>query len=208
MFIFASSLEAQKRNLSLFVQNYSDFMRVRHIETPLPTKWVDGLPHLKCALGVFDIKITHGSRLRMKLLVFKTKRDMRRFWRKSLGRKDLSSGTSGCVSPLAHERIYTSGPLKGQKFMMVDPRYFCVMGLVMGYLTVEIISHESGHAAFAYSKRVHCRDMWVGLRDHEEERVCYPLGVISQRVADALKDNGLLDHQQEMLERRNSRRKK
>jgi len=162
-------------------------MRVVHTDEPLPRKW-RGLPGGERALHIADIAVSYRSRLRLKLLVFKTPRDLKYFWKAGLGRGDLGRHCVGAVNGLAIERIFF--PKKGHppkpSIIEVDPRYFAVMGLCTGHLSMEVICHEAGHAAFSYVNRVHNKSLWHGARDNDEEEVCYPLGRIASAVTQSL----------------------
>lgn len=64
----------------------------------------------------------------------------------------MSKGAFGAVNALASE---------GRRGLVyVDPKYFCVIGLTTGSLSMEVITHESVHAGFAFAKR-HKKDFWV-----------------------------------------------
>ena len=76
--------------------------------------------------------------------------------------------------------------------MEVDRRYFAAMGLARGHLGMEIITHESVHAAFAYAKRTGTKNIWTRAVDGlDEELVCYPAGNIARRVVTLLDDSGM-----------------
>ena len=156
-------------------------MKVRHSSSPLPRDWSTFAKRYGI-LGELDIAVRHTSRLRLKALMFRTNRDLRRFWKERLNRPDLCRFTRGVVSILGCKwhKFPKNGP--EQKFIEVDPRFFCIMGLIAGKVNMEIITHESVHAAFAYAKRVHHKDLWHGARNHDEEDICYPAG----RIAHAL----------------------
>lgn len=127
----------------------------------------------------------------MKLLVFKNNRDLRNFWKKALGKGDLGTGCRGAVNGLASEVIQFREDGSESRFMEVDPRFFCVMGLVVTHLGMEIITHEAVHAGFNYAKRVKRRDLWHGAKDLDEEEVCYPSGRIASGVNKLLRESGL-----------------
>jgi len=163
-------------------------MKVRYSKTPLPRYWGDTMKGADRALGLWDIRVTGGSRLFMKMAMFRNNRDLRYFWRHALGSSDLCSRTRGCVRNLATEVTdYSKGP-DAKPFMEVDPRYFAVMGLIQGHTNDEILCHEAVHAAFAYAKRVGHRNLWAGARTLDEEMICYPAGRIMRFVKNAIKD--------------------
>lgn len=64
---------------------------------------------------------------------------------------------------------------------MVDPVYFCVIGLVRGAISMEAICHEAVHAAYAYTNRVRTLS-WPGSQDSPEENLCYPAGRIAAEI--------------------------
>lgn len=154
-------------------------MKTRHKKHKLPLQWASVAAQYGL-LGELDIKVRHSSRLRMKALMFRTNAGLRAFWKDRLKRDELCRFTRGVVSGLmtAHERVAPDGRIKDQ-YMTVDARYFCVMGLIAGSVNMEIIAHESVHAAFAYAKRVHHKNLWHGALNHDEENVCYPAGRIA-----------------------------
>lgn len=167
-------------------------MKVRHTKKPLPRNW-SGLPGADKAELIADIFITRHSRLRAKLLVFRSRRDFRKFWRDCLHKDfmhDLGGKCVGAVNGLAYEFFSFAKDGSEKHRMEVDKNFFCVIGLVDGYLTTEYITHESVHAAFCYAKRVNKKDMWAGARDLDEENVCYPAGIIAKAITDTLIDAG------------------
>lgn len=170
-------------------------MRFKHSEDALPRSFA-GHPEGHRILKEADLKVTDHGRLRMKLLIFKTPRDMCLFWKRGLGR-DLGDSTMkgyrplGVVSALACEiRSFKTGT--EQVWQEGDPRYFAVMGLVKGHLNMEIITHESIHAGIAYERR-HRKDFWVDIGNLDEENICYPAGRIAAAVNRYLYDNNLYE---------------
>ena len=109
-----------------------------------------------------------------------------------LGRNgDLGPQCLGAVNGLGYERVdFTEGQQRST--LVCDPRYFAVMGLVLGHLNMEIVTHESVHAAFAYARR-HRKDLWCDPGELEEEAVCYPAGIIAKRINAWLHDEGLYE---------------
>lgn len=126
----------------------------------------------------------------MKLLVFKNNRDLNRFWVKGLGKGSLGKDASGAVQSLGYEtwRIAQDGTETLEE-VRLDPTYFAVMGLIRGNLGMEVITHECGHAAFAYQARVP-KGNWPD-RDNPQEHFCYPLGRIARGVVSLLADADL-----------------
>lgn len=150
-----------------------------------------GLPGADRALGIWDVRVTPRSRLHLKVLVFRTQRDLRRFWRIGLGK--YLGPCLGAVNLLVEDRI----DLKDGRVVerIVDARYFAVMGLVLRHCCQEVVTHESVHAAIGYAARStrawpsgmdrEARKRGVGLRDPGEsanEAVCYAAGRIADRV--------------------------
>lgn len=162
-------------------------MRVVHQKKPLRRdRWSE-----KAVLET-DIRIRQ-SRLRMKLQVFKTNKDLRAYWRRLHGGYGgwLGRYCAGVVNGLATEVVdYRKGE-KEQRRMEVDPRYFAVMALIQGKLTMEYICHESVHAAYAYAKRVTRKDLWCRAHDLDEEELAYLTGVIASEVVRAINQAGL-----------------
>jgi hypothetical protein len=177
-------------------------VRVRHSKTPLPTTWINHPALGDSIIAEADMKITPRGRLWAKLLVFKDSDGLEHFWDKGLGRSlagdaDISGKrkgrTVGCVSALATEIWSTeTDTATTKKFIEVDPRYFCVIGLVETHLKMEVICHEATHAGFAFFNR-HKRDYWVkrANNDFNEEDVCYPTGLIAASINRFLYDKGL-----------------
>lgn len=167
-----------------------DPMRVVHKKKALPRHW-GRLPGADRALVITDVSVTRHSRLRMKLLVFRSNRDLCRFWRLTM-KSRLCRNTKGVVSSLTERVISFKGEEERHR-MEVDPRYFAVMALINGYLTAEHITHESVHAGIAYNLRTRGVFDWPGAEDMEEENVAYPIGRIARYVADACRRAGLFD---------------
>ncbi len=147
-------------------------------KTPLPRRF-HGFPGIKADDLVAEADIfphPHG-RLAAKLLVFRNNTALRRFW-KIIGKSELGRGCRGVVNSLCHTRqLYDrKGPV-GPEIIQGDGRYFCLIGLILGHLTPDILAHEAAHAGFAYHKRVK-RNTWGKVGDLDEEQVCYPTGQI------------------------------
>lgn len=166
-------------------------MRVEHLHPGLP-RTIRDHPKARGVISAADIYVTRGARLRLKAVVFERQADLRHFWRHVLGRNgDLGPQCLGAVNGLGYERVdFTEGQQRST--LVCDPRYFAVMGLVLGHLNMEIVTHESVHAAFAYARR-HRKDLWCDPGDLEEEAVCYPAGIIAKRINAWLHDGGLYE---------------
>jgi len=127
-----------------------------------------------------DLSITN-SRLKAKLLVFETPKDLCAFWRDVLKFKTLGRYTLGAVNSLSISYAPKAEPLNPQR-MEVDPRFFCIIGLCRKHLSMEIISHESVHAGFAFALRK-MKAPWVKeIKDTKEEAVAYPAGRIAAAI--------------------------
>lgn len=162
-------------------------MQVRCTKKRLPRDWSNHpkmIPHD----GEFDIPV--GSLL-AKLIVFKTPSDLKRFWREGLNRaSSLGRGrTLGAVNGLYCEVI----PTKGSRYLEVDPRYFCFIGLTRKHLNMETISHEAVHAAFCFVKRKSRTPWSVLAKTHDEEAIAYPAGRIAAAINRALHKRNLYE---------------
>ena len=147
-----------------------------------------GFPHpsIKGLLHEADISI--GSRLKMKLLVFKTPAMLRSFWKSGLGKASLGKGCLGAVNSLGLELRKRDG----STVHVFDPRYFAIMGLCVDHLGMEILTHESVHAGISYAKRTHYRNLWHDPMDMDEEKIAYPVGRIARNVVLSLRKAKLL----------------
>jgi hypothetical protein len=136
----------------------------------------------------YDLKINYG-RLRAKLMVFKNRSSLKASW-KRISNQPLSRGCCGVVNPLStYVEDYSAGRLRHR--IEGDPGYFCVIGLVHGFLTMEIICHESVHAGFCFAKR-RLRSHWDDrAEEFDEEAVCYPAGKIARLINKCLDASGL-----------------
>lgn len=155
-------------------------MKVVRNPKALPRQW-SGLPHGKLIRYEADLRLG-TSRLAAKLLIFGSRWDMRYFWQHQLKAYAFKGGASlGLVNALATEVIRFTKGVESKPVMHVDPRYFCVIGLVCGHLSMNIIAHESVHAGFCYAKRVGMRNMWAEF-NFDEELVAYPAGFIAAAI--------------------------
>ena len=164
-------------------------MNVRCLDEGLP-RIISSHPRARGIKAAADIWVTSKARLRLKVVVFEKKADLHHFWKAVLGRNHLGDSCLGAVNGLAYEVIDFRRGKPDLRTMMVDPRYFAIMGLVYGHLNMEIITHESVHAGFAYARRHH-KNMWAERGDLDEENVCYPAGRIAKRINAFLHDEGL-----------------
>lgn len=146
------------------------------LTSSLPTTW-----DVPAAIHQSNVRVNNG-RLRAKLLVFRTPRDLNRFWKTHIG-QSLGRYCLGAVNTLTTEVV--SFP-SGRKRIEADARFFCVIGLVKPHLTMRIISHEAVHAAFAFAKR-RARSEWDDRAlEFDEEAVAYPAGEIARGIVVAL----------------------
>ena len=161
-------------------------MRVRHTAKALPRKWA------KRGSGIIheaDLRVWRHSKIVAKLLVFENRRALRRFW-KDLNPPGVSmKGACGVVSRLATYVIPFQGGEEGRHYLAVDPRYFCMIGLAKGWLSMEILTHEALHAAFAYQDRT--RRVWDP--ENGEENLAYPTGRIAAAMLGSLSKAGLVE---------------
>ena len=142
----------------------------------------------KSIVAECDISPSRGATLRAKLLVFRSSRCLRHFWQKTLGRGDLGEGCLGAVNSLSTEHIKFDKGGKETRYMEFDPRYFCIIGLCREGLSMEIICHESVHAALCLVRRRRVDPM----KDMAgEERLAYPCGAIAAEINRFLHRRGL-----------------
>lgn len=148
-----------------------------------------------------DIFPTPRARLAAKLLVFAHPHDLRKFWKDVLGQPDLGKECVGAVNALGRESMFVDddGEVSNRRWVC-DPRYFCVIGLCIGYLGMEVISHEAVHAGFCYAGR-RGRDPWNDDKRLGEEDVAYPAGRIAAALNRYLDAKGLYDKEGELAEK-------
>lgn len=146
-------------------------------------------PAAKGCLLEKDLSI-YRSNLKEKLMVFSSRRDLRKFWAAitpfKLGRQCM-----GVVNQLSCHVLTYDRKGNERQHIEADPRYFCVIGLVKGFLSMEIISHESVHAGFAYAKRIKKTPWDQDALGFDEETVCYPAGAIAAAINRAIDKAGL-----------------
>jgi hypothetical protein len=161
-------------------------------KTPMPRSFAR-LPHAKGLVAERDVKPMRGGKIAAKVLVFENRGAMRAFWKRYSG-YDITRNCGGVVNALCHERIRidrngneTSRTLHG------DRRYFCMVGLALGDLCAEFITHEAVHAGFCYEKRVKRNVFGKAVGDFDEERIAYPVGRIMAGINSFLHDEKLYD---------------
>ena len=157
-------------------------MKVRISEESLPSKFklLDDYIQLER-----DVCPVNNSRLKLKLLVFKNKKDLQKFWKKRLQR-DIGNACVGAVTPLGYEVINFETNVN---YLCVDKKYFAIMGLCKTHLSMEVVCHESMHAGIAYAKRTKYKDFWKNIGDLDEELICYPSGRIATNINTILHKN-------------------
>lgn len=147
------------------------------IVSRLPTVW----PKSPGLVEQANISVGHG-RLRAKLLIFRTPRDLARHWKKSYGHS-LGRGCLGVVNALnvTQVRIEKDGS-ETPRWNEVDARYFCVIGLCLRRLGMGVLTHECVHGGYAYARR-RTRAPWNAhaLR-FDEEAVAYPAGELGRGI--------------------------
>jgi len=165
----------------------------RHNGKPLPRVW-NTHPKAKVGdiVGEAEIRVSPYSRIRAKLLVFKSNAGMRRFFKNVLDNHTACKRTLGMCCPLTVEHIKFRKNKPDQMIWEVDPYFFCVVALIQGHLKMEIITHESVHAGFAYAARQN-QKQWQKGDVLDEEEVCYPAGRIAYGINLFLHNEGLYE---------------
>lgn len=167
-------------------------MKVKCGKKPWPPVWGKLVRGVRPVLEK-DLRLPGGG-LRLKLLVFKNKMDLYRFWSKAEPTRH-GGYTQDCLG-VCSDLSYTVEDYPGKgadpvRWHEMDRRYFAVMGLCVGHLGMEVVTHESVHAGFAYARRRGKRPWDDRLEGLEEEKVCYPAGAVARMVVGALNDAGL-----------------
>ena len=167
----------------------------RFSSEPLPTDWSTLLGSEEILFSS-DIAVSRKSTLKAKVLVFRDLVALQRFWRLGLCRRKPDDGSCAVVSDVS-SIITFQVPRelsKREHVWEVDPTYFCVMGFILGNLSMEYIAHESVHAAYAYARRVAGRKTWPDNED-PEEHVCYPAGRMAAAINRLFHNHRLYDRQ-------------
>lgn len=167
----------------------------RFSSQPLPTDW-STLPGSEEILFSSDIAVSPKSTLKAKVLVFRSLASLNRFWRLCLGRPKLADNVYAVVSDITSTVTFQTpkGTPKRPPVWEVDPTYFCVVGFILGKLSMEFIAHESVHAAYAYARRVAGRKSWPD-KENPEEHICYPAGRIAAAINHLFHSHGIYDRQ-------------
>jgi hypothetical protein len=140
-----------------------------------------------------DVRINTG-RLRAKVLVFRTTRDLNHFWQKVLRKGHLGRRCLGAVQSLSYCTLrYDKAGTLTRHTLDVDRRYFCVIGLVTGHLSMRVITHEAVHAAYCFNARS-SRNFWHRHAERfHEEAMAYPVGEIASAIVNFLLRAKMLD---------------
>lgn len=145
-------------------------------------------PNAKGLVASGTIRINRGS-LRAMVVVFDTPRNLNRFWKATMG-SSLGDSARGAVNALGctRENVTT-----GRVVYEVDRRYFCLVGLVRGYLGTEVITHESVHIAYAFAKR-RSRNEWDEYAEESHEEIlAYPTGRAAAELVRWLRRKKLIE---------------
>lgn len=135
----------------------------------------------------------NGGRLRAKVVVFKTTRDLRVFWKRRVRHDpDLGARCLGAVNGLGRLSEQCGGPKDGQRVLQVDRRFFCLIGLTRDNLTMRVLSHESVHAAYCFAKRRSTNGWDKHAAEFDEEAIAYPTGEIARALVAFLERERLL----------------
>lgn len=156
----------------------------------LPRSFAGGRP----ADGIVaeaDIWPRRHGRIAAKLLVFRNRTALQRFW-KRISDYPLGRGCLGAVNGLGYEMVDCRKAKPAKTTLHGDRRYFCLIGLCLGELSMEIVSHEAVHAAYCYEKRVK-RNLFGTIGSFDEERIAYPAGTIAAAINRFLHKRGLYE---------------
>lgn len=164
-------------------------MRRRLIRPGLPRDFHPLVP--EGLLWAGDVRIVSRRLPALKVIVFKCRLHMRRFWKEHL-KSDLTD-FRGAVNYLSHTSIkFDKDGREHPPVRFVQPRYVAVMGLVKGFITYEIIVHECVHAAEAWDERFP-NYPWPGAEDLPMESICYPAGKFACQIIKHLTLEGLMN---------------
>lgn len=139
-----------------------------------------------------DIYVDEPDAPMAKVIVFKNRKSMRHFYAnvipKYRGPDPLDVGCQGCVNKLIVAQVdpHTSEVVSVQ----VDRRYFCIVLLVEGFLSNEVILHEAVHVGFAWDYRTQGVSRY-SVADMSEENVCYPAGLFADALLKIIEEEGL-----------------
>lgn len=176
-------------------------MIVRHTRQPLPSHGWKTLPGGEKALLDANIRLHRRGRLHAKLIVFRGKRDLQRFWRDAID-SPIGRGAYGVCHALVSKHENFSNGRTASTWIEVDPHYFAIIGLSLRECGIEAICHESTHAAFAYALRRGRRSDWHFHDELPEETICYPAGKIARAINQLFHDEGLWELRDKLQRRR------
>lgn len=141
----------------------------------------------------YDLEFVEGEP-KAKVVIFKNRRDMHRFYNVILPEyrnavefkcNKLDKRALGCVNSLVIH--YTKGSLIKHE---VDKRYFCIVLLIEGYLTAEVLVHEGVHVGFAWDWRMK-GDGPYSDPNNDEENTCYITGIFVDKLITCIKQDAL-----------------
>lgn len=175
---------------------YHDSVRMTFRKKGLPKRLMripGGVPGLVAAC---NIHVGGPDDPAAKVAVFRNREAMRSFnwnilprYRNAGNRRNfgLSKRCAGFVNKLGIQHYNTAGELDS---IEVDRNYFCIVCLVEGNLTAEILSHEAVHVGFAWDYRTRGKGPFEDPHG-PEENVCYPAGIFVDQVLAFIKAEGL-----------------
>lgn len=136
-----------------------------------------------------DLPAFGRSRLRAKLLLFDDVPNLREFWKRKL-HQEIPDALAAVSRLSVSQYVFDGKGGERYAYEVYDPRYYCVIGLSVPNLTVEVLMHEAVHAGFAWAKRAK-RSPWDACAlELDEEAVCYPAGQVANDVLFALQKHG------------------
>lgn len=151
-----------------------------------------GVPGMRAACS-----INFGDGPAAKVVFFKDRRSMSDFYRTILPRYRGAEGLK--IKPLGRRCMgfvndlcvgYTDNDTGKLAAIETDRRYFCIVCLVEGDLTAEVLAHEAVHVGFAWDRRTKGISAFTD-RHNPEENVCYPSGIFLDQVLTFIKREGL-----------------
>lgn len=133
-----------------------------------------------------------NTRIAVLVFISKNRVAFRKQWKLLTGNSIgyFCGGAVQCMDRLC-EQIEGDGKIGSH--VEVEPHYFCVMGFSAPDININIIAHESVHAAFAFANRFRPDPKWqYGVEEVPEEQVCYVAGEITEVLAGIFEDRGFL----------------
>lgn len=139
-----------------------------------------------------NLRVADGSRLRFKVVVFDSAKNLRAFWRKFFG-SDLGRRCLGAVQSFVQEVTRVNADDSLTCVRIIVPRgFFAIVGLVAEHCTPRVVAHECVHVGYAYAKRKG-KSWWRdAVKEHDEEAVAYPAGEAVDRVSAFLERAGVI----------------